>query len=174
MTHMRNKSKLVSWNAAAILFVVLFFGAVIVSVLATGLSSLILGAYLALSIMTFAVYAVDKSAATNDDYRVSEAILQYLSLAGGWPGALLAQQILRHKSKKASFRRVFWATVFLNCAALVWLHSPTGRAIFNVEANRVSFFQSGRQVSQNTGKVTRIDADRSNFRSVTPMIDVVG
>lgn len=152
MTHTRNKGNVVSRNVAAILFVVLFFVAVIISVLATGLAPLILGAYVVLSIMTFAVYAVDKSAATNDDYRVSEAMLQYLSLAGGWPGALLAQQTLRHKSNKASFRRVFWATVFLNCAALVWLHSPNGRAIFNVEVNRVSFIRSGHQVSQEMGQ----------------------
>jgi uncharacterized membrane protein YsdA (DUF1294 family) len=119
-------------STTAILFVVFFFLAVIISVITADLPPLILGAYVALSLMTFAIYAVDKSAAQNGDWRVGEALLQYLSLAGGWPGALLAQQILRHKSKKASFRRVFWATVFLNCAVLVWLHTSSGRSFLDV------------------------------------------
>ena len=96
----------------------------------TDLSSIVLTGYLALSIMTFAVYAVDKSAAANDDYRVSEALLQGLALAGGWPGALLAQQLLRHKTRKAGFRRVFRATVILNCAALTLLHTQAVQSIF--------------------------------------------
>jgi uncharacterized membrane protein YsdA (DUF1294 family) len=51
-----------------------------------------------------------------------------LGLAGGWPGALIAQQALRHKSKKMSFRVVLCATVILNSAAFVWLHTESGRA----------------------------------------------
>jgi uncharacterized membrane protein YsdA (DUF1294 family) len=117
-------------STVSILFVAAFFVGLGISVVAGGLSSLIFSVYLALSVMTFAVYAVDKSAAKNGDYRVSEALLQYLSLAGGWPGALIAQQVLRHKSKKVTFRRVFWVSVILNCALLVWLHTPAARSIF--------------------------------------------
>ena len=51
--------------------------------------------------------------------------LHLLALAGGWPGALLAQQFLRHKSAKASFRTVFWATVVLNVAAFVALSATS-------------------------------------------------
>jgi uncharacterized membrane protein YsdA (DUF1294 family) len=50
-----------------------------------------------------------------------------LALAGGWPGALVAQTLLRHKSRKQPFRSVFRATVLLNCAALAWLLTPDGR-----------------------------------------------
>jgi len=28
--------------------------------------------------------------------------------------------VFRHKTQKVSFRIVFWATVALNCSALVW------------------------------------------------------
>lgn len=84
-------------------------------------------AYLGLSVLTFAVYALDKRAAQQRAWRTAESTLHLLALAGGWPGALLAQQFLRHKSGKASFRQVFWATVLLNLAALVWLASPMGR-----------------------------------------------
>ena len=40
--------------------------------------------------------------------------LHGLSLIGGWPGALIAQQVLRHKSRKEEFRFVFWLTVVIN------------------------------------------------------------
>jgi len=52
-----------------------------------------------------------------------------LGLVGGWPGSLVAQQVLRHKSSKASFRRAFWGTVLVNITAFIGFHaffrSPT-------------------------------------------------
>jgi len=39
------------------------------------------------------LYGIDKSAAKKEKRRVSEAKLHILSLLGGWPGALLAQQM---------------------------------------------------------------------------------
>ena len=77
-----------------------------------------LGAALAINLLTFAVYAVDKSAAKNGRWRISEKTLHLLGLAGGWPGAWWAQQALRHKSRKAEFRAVYWLTVVLHCGAL--------------------------------------------------------
>ena len=63
--------------------------------------------YVALSAVSFVIYAVDKSAARSNSWRVSEATLHASALACGWPGALLAQQFLRHKSSKREFRQVF-------------------------------------------------------------------
>jgi uncharacterized membrane protein YsdA (DUF1294 family) len=77
--------------------------------------------YLVLSLITLLVYFLDKSAAKNKQWRISENTLHILALLGGWPGALLAQQLLRHKSKKVAFQRIFWLTFFVNCALLVWL-----------------------------------------------------
>ena len=77
--------------------------------------------YLAASIITFLVYAVDKSAAKNGQWRTPESTLHLLGLAGGWPGALVAQKWLRHKSKKPSFQIIFWVSVVINCAAFAWL-----------------------------------------------------
>ncbi|MBS7806583.1 cold shock and DUF1294 domain-containing protein [Variovorax sp. PCZ-1] len=77
--------------------------------------------YIALSLTTFLVYAFDKSAAVAGRWRTQEGTLHMLSLAGGWPGALLAQQLLRHKTSKDSFIAVFWATVALNvCGFIAW------------------------------------------------------
>ena len=47
-----------------------------------------------------------------------------LGLLCGWPGALLAQKGLRHKSSKQSFRSAFWITVLLNLLAFIALNSP--------------------------------------------------
>jgi uncharacterized membrane protein YsdA (DUF1294 family)/cold shock CspA family protein len=95
-------------------------------VLAGKLPLLALGLYLGLSACAFAAYAVDKSAARAGRRRTPESSLHLLGLLGGWPGALVAQLLFRHKSKKPSFRRTFWMTVVLNCALLVWLLSSWG------------------------------------------------
>jgi uncharacterized membrane protein YsdA (DUF1294 family) len=85
--------------------------------------------YLAASVVTFIAYARDKSAAVRGGWRTRESTLHMLGLAGGWPGALLAQQILRHKSSKAGFRSAFWFTVIVNVAVFLFACSPQGRAL---------------------------------------------
>lgn len=74
--------------------------------------------YLGMGILTFGVYAADKSAARNGRWRTQESTLHLLAFFGGWPGALLAQHFLRHKSTKRSFQGVFWFTVVANCGVL--------------------------------------------------------
>ena len=86
----------------------------------------ILYLYLAASAFTFLVYAKDKWAARSGRWRTKESSLHTLALIGGWPGALIAQQVLRHKSQKNSFQFAFWATVVFNCAAFAWLFTAEG------------------------------------------------
>jgi uncharacterized membrane protein YsdA (DUF1294 family)/cold shock CspA family protein len=85
--------------------------------------------YLAVSLITLLLYAVDKSAARNGSWRTPESQLHLCALLGGWPGALLGQMLLRHKSSKKAFRSVFWMTVVLNSAGLLWLCSPAGTPV---------------------------------------------
>jgi len=85
--------------------------------------------YLVLSALTFAAYAADKAAARADRWRISERTLHLLALAGGWPGALIAQRWLRHESIKPAFRAVFWITVAVNLAVFLALCSPYGRPL---------------------------------------------
>lgn len=80
--------------------------------------------YVLSSIVCFVAYAADKSAALSGGWRISERNLLMLGLVGGWPGAIVAQQVLRHKSSKASFRAAFWATVVLNVAGFIAINSP--------------------------------------------------
>jgi uncharacterized membrane protein YsdA (DUF1294 family) len=83
----------------------------------------VLPALFCLSLFTFFAYWQDKFAAGKGTWRISESTLHTWSLAGGWPGAWFAQQVLRHKSTKQSFRATYWGTVVVNCAAvggLLW------------------------------------------------------
>lgn len=70
--------------------------------------------YLTVSLITFAIYGKDKLAAKFDYWRTSENTLHFLSIIGGWPGAMLAHKLIRHKSKKEEFRFLFWVTVIVN------------------------------------------------------------
>jgi uncharacterized membrane protein YsdA (DUF1294 family) len=72
----------------------------------------------------FATYSTDKAAARAGRRRVPESTLLALGLLGGWPGAIIAQQVLRHKTIKAHFQFAFWGTVALNVAAFVTFTSP--------------------------------------------------
>lgn len=82
--------------------------------------------YGGMSIVTFVAYALDKRAAASSGWRVAEGSLLALGLAGGWPGAIVAQQVFRHKTVKVSFQVVFWVTVVVNVVAFVvfaWVSS---------------------------------------------------
>ncbi|WP_414434307.1 DUF1294 domain-containing protein [Alloalcanivorax venustensis] len=79
------------------------------------------GFYTLGSVVTFLFYGLDKRAATRGGWRTSEARLHLFELLGGWPGALLAQRVFRHKTRKAEFQVVFYLAVAANLGALGWL-----------------------------------------------------
>jgi len=109
---------------------ILFLVIVGISVLTAKIHPLVFALYIVASLLAFIMYAVDKSAAKRGAWRTQESTLHLLSVVGGWPGALVAQQKFRHKTKKLSFQMIFWVTVLLNCGAFVWLFTPTGTASF--------------------------------------------
>jgi len=84
----------------------------------------VLFVYLGTSLLCILIYALDKSAAAQGRWRVSESALLLLGLAGGWPGAIIAQQLLRHKTKKRSFQEAFAGSVIVNILVFVLLTSP--------------------------------------------------
>ena len=88
----------------------------------------VLLAYAGASLVALILYGADKSAAENNRWRTPESTLHVVALFGGWPGALIAQGVFRHKSTKEEFQTVFWTTVVLNCAALLWL-LESGKAV---------------------------------------------
>ncbi|MDM5179848.1 DUF1294 domain-containing protein [Massilia sp. DJPM01] len=103
-----------------LMFAAVFGGAVLAWDIPLSLGVL----YLVASCACFALYAMDKAAARSGGYRTPERTLLLLGLGCGWPGAVLAQQWLRHKSSKRPFQVAFWVTVACNAAAFVYLCSP--------------------------------------------------
>jgi uncharacterized membrane protein YsdA (DUF1294 family)/cold shock CspA family protein len=139
-------------GSLSVIGAVFFLVIVGVSVHSAKIPTLILALYMVGSLITFIMYSVDKSAAKKGAWRTQEGTLHLLSLIGGWPGALIAQQTLRHKSKKQSFRFIFWITVLLNCGAFVWLFTPDGAAtlqsvIESVARGLTSAFTSDRAIT---------------------------
>ncbi len=85
---------------------------------------LIAAAYLLMSLATFWAFARDKRAARRGRPRTPERVLHTLELLGGWPGALAAQRLLRHKSRKHSYRLVLALIIgahLIAWAVLTWL-----------------------------------------------------
>ena len=71
-----------------------------------------------LNTATLLLYGYDKRQAIVGRTRVPEAALHVAAMLGGSPGALLAQVLFRHKTRKRSFRLVFAAIVLLQIAVI--------------------------------------------------------
>lgn len=100
----------------------------------TGLH-LVLLAYLVMSLVSYFTYRYDKQVAIDDiGRRVSERTMHWQEALGGWPGALVAQKVLRHKTIKPSYQTVFWLIVFAHL--LLWIEYLRGfpwlRALFDL------------------------------------------
>jgi uncharacterized membrane protein YsdA (DUF1294 family)/cold shock CspA family protein len=70
--------------------------------------------YPAMSAVTFALYADDKSRARKGTWRVPEKTLHLCELVGGWPGGFIAQRKLHHKNRKTAYQITFWAIVIIH------------------------------------------------------------
>jgi uncharacterized membrane protein YsdA (DUF1294 family)/cold shock CspA family protein len=98
-------------------------------VLLLGLPVALIAVLAALNLVTFFLYWLDKRAAQAEGQRTPENSLHLAALLGGWPAALMAQRLLRHKSLKQPFQTIFWLTVMMNSFMLLWLGSAMGRAL---------------------------------------------
>jgi uncharacterized membrane protein YsdA (DUF1294 family) len=129
---MRQPRRLTDWNddrperpafpslgvAASFAVSAVFLLVVIILVASKVAPIQVLGVYAVLSVVSFVAYGWDKHAAVSGGWRTPERTLHLLSLAGGWPGALVAQTVFRHKTRKRSFQIAFWFTVVANCILL--------------------------------------------------------
>lgn len=82
-------------------------------------------AYPVFSSLAFLMYARDKLRAIQGNWRIPESSLHLVEMAGGWPGAYIAQQMMRHKTVKASYQVTFWLIVLLHVGFwILWIASP--------------------------------------------------
>ena len=101
-------------TVAGYLAVAFFAPVVFLEIAFWGMPAWVVAVYVGLSVASLLLYWQDKRASVSGGWRVRESDLHLLGLLGGWPGAVVAQNIFRHKTKKASFARFFWITVMLN------------------------------------------------------------
>jgi len=86
---------------------------------------------LAFSLISIGQYGWDKTAAGKGTWRIPERHLNIVAMLGGWPGALVSQQLFRHKTQKHSFQMKFRASVAFNLAlttAIIYFFSQNLRA----------------------------------------------
>lgn len=74
--------------------------------------------YLMMSLLTVALYWLDKRAAKRRNWRIPERTLNLYALCGGWPGALLAQWQFAHKRSKETFMNHFWLAMAGHCLVM--------------------------------------------------------
>ena len=78
-----------------------------------------LALYPAVSLISLLLYWQDKQQARTQAWRTPENVLHASELCGGWPGALVAQQLFRHKTRKVSYQLMCWGIVLLH--QVFWL-----------------------------------------------------
>ena len=84
---------------------------------------------LVVNVATVALFGADKRAARLALRRTPEARLLGLAAVGGSPGAFVAIELFRHKTRKQPFRAQLWTIAGLQMAALVLLSLPQTRAL---------------------------------------------
>jgi uncharacterized membrane protein YsdA (DUF1294 family)/cold shock CspA family protein len=113
-----------SWETSSIVVLAIFGITYLLSTLVWKLPLLVL-----MSLICAGFYWYDKNAALQKEWRVSEANLLGLGLLCGWPGAIVAQELLRHKTTKPSFRTMHWVTVVLNLSIFIMATTPLLRIV---------------------------------------------
>ncbi len=81
--------------------------------------------YPIMSLIVYLMYAQDKLIAIRGGWRIPESTLHLVELLGGWPGAYVAQQTMRHKTVKTSYQTTYCAIVVLHIAGWgLWIVHP--------------------------------------------------
>lgn len=82
--------------------------------------------FLLINMLTLVMYGADKIAARKGMRRVPEATLLVFGVTGGWPGAIVGQQLFRHKTQKQPFKTYFFLSIVVSIAvmAAVYHFSP--------------------------------------------------
>ena len=75
--------------------------------------------WIGINVIAFLAFGWDKRQAERDGSRIAERTLIGLALFGGALGALIGQQVFRHKTQKQPFRTLLWLAAVINLLAAV-------------------------------------------------------
>ncbi len=76
---------------------------------------------LAVNMLAFFLYGIDKRKAVKDQWRIPEATLLGVAFVGGSIGAWTAMQLFRHKTKHWKFKILVPAFFLMQAAAILYL-----------------------------------------------------
>ncbi len=82
-----------------------------------------------MSLITYILYAIDKSKARNGKWRIKESVLLFFSVAFGSLGGILAMQLLRHKTQHWYFVFINWGALMLHIALGIYLYIQFGLSV---------------------------------------------
>ncbi len=75
----------------------------------------------AVNLVSFTLYGLDKLKAKKGLWRIRESTLLLIALLGGSVGALLGMEVFRHKTKHWQFKVLVPVFFILHIALAVWL-----------------------------------------------------
>ncbi|MBO4486944.1 MAG: DUF1294 domain-containing protein [Bacteroidaceae bacterium] len=75
---------------------------------------------LAINLLAFILYGIDKYKAKHKRWRIPEVVLLWLAVLGGSPAALVAMHLFHHKTLHKKFRYGVPAILLLQLAAAVY------------------------------------------------------
>lgn len=78
--------------------------------------------FLLANVLTLVIYGIDKTAARKTWRRVPESTLLVFGVVGGWPGAIVGQQLFRHKTQKQPFKTYFIISVLVSILVTVAIY----------------------------------------------------
>ncbi|EBR9505971.1 DUF1294 domain-containing protein [Salmonella enterica] len=70
----------------------------------------------------YVILRIDKTAARKTWRRVPESTLLVFGVVGGWPGAIVGQQLFRHKTQKQPFKTYFIVSVIVSILVTVAIY----------------------------------------------------
>ena len=77
---------------------------------------------LAINVVTFIMYGIDKYKAKKAKWRISEATLLLLAVLGGSIGAWMGMKVWHHKTMHKKFKYGIPAILFIQIALMAYLH----------------------------------------------------
>jgi uncharacterized membrane protein YsdA (DUF1294 family)/cold shock CspA family protein len=117
------------WETPSVVALLVFVVSYLISTLMWNLPWQVGAAYVVMSLICAGFYWHDKVSARLREWRTSEAALFMLGVFCGWPGAIVAQQVLRHKTSKKSFRVMHWTSAVMNMVLFYLVSTPLLRTI---------------------------------------------
>ncbi len=87
------------------------------------LEKLIVYYLVAVNVVTFFLYGIDKFKAKHSMWRIPEATLLGLAVIGGSIGALLGMKVWHHKTMHKKFQFGIPVIILLQIALIIWIYS---------------------------------------------------